>query len=269
MKKNIILIVIESLRYDRLFGSHIPTEYKMSKFLELARDSTTFHKCISVSNSSWMSAAAMLMGNDICYHHNKDFYWTCPYDYATVSNKYSNPLFSILKENGFETFALLCPNSDFGRECGRDIFHHVIDPDTSKKVSTMWGSNEKNIIHCRNKKNIVTKLKSLYKKNNGENLACLIWGHDDHFAFTPNGPMDRLACYKKTSDDLGEIFSFLKNNNYYDNTDIYVIGDHGDTHYAFSEVSNDFCLQHGTTPFHTTTHVPLMVKSHHLRREES
>ena len=268
IKKNILLIVIESLRYDRLFGSHIPSEYKMSKFLELARDSTTFHKCISVSNSSWMSAAAILMGNDKCYQHNSDFYWTCPYDYTTVTNKYSDPLFSILGDNGFKTHALLCPNTDFGVDCGRDIYHNVVDYKTNKKVNTMWGGSDKNIIHCENKKDIVRKLKYFYKKFNGENLAFMIWGHDDHFAFTENGPMDRLECYKNTSDEFGKIFTFLKKNNYYNNTDIYIIGDHGDSHFAFSELSEDFCLQHGTTPFHTTTHVPLIVKSNYLKSGE-
>lgn len=268
-KQNIILIVVESLRYDRLFGSHIPTEYKMSKFLELASDSTVFHKCISVSNSSWMSAAAILMGNDKCYHHNNEFYWQIPFDCMTVYNTYSNPLFYELEENGFQPSAYFCPNTQFGLENSRDILHHVLDQSNVEKVNTIWGSRSENIHYCEDKNDIAQSVISTFEKNDRrESLASFIWAHDDHIAFTPGGPMARLECYVETSDKLGLIFEYLKETDQYDNTDIYIIGDHGDSYFAFSEASPDTSLQHGITPFHTTTHVPLVVKSQYLNKEQ-
>ena len=77
-----------------------------------------------------------------------------------------------------------------------------------------------------------------------------------------------MVCFKETSNQLGRIINHLKKLGVYHKTDIYLYGDHGDSHYAFSEASGDITLQHATTPFHTTTHVPLIVKSNYLNKEE-
>ena len=74
--------------------------------------------------------------------------------------------------------------------------------------------------------------------------------------------------FKETSFQLGRIIKHLKKIGLYNKTDIYLYGDHGDSHYAFSEASGDITLQHATTPFHTSTHVPLVVKNNYLIKEE-
>ena len=72
-QKNVLIFYVESLRYDRLFGTHIPHAYKMNELNDLIGDGTVFHKCINVSNSSFMSTANLLMGNEKCYHHNNNY----------------------------------------------------------------------------------------------------------------------------------------------------------------------------------------------------
>ena len=60
----------------------------------------------------------------------------------------------------------------------------------------------------------------------------------------------------------------LKELKIYDKTDIYILGDHGDSYFAFSESSGDDKLQHACTPFHTSCHVPLLAKSNYLKNED-
>jgi arylsulfatase A-like enzyme len=49
------------------------------------------------------------------------------------------------------------------------------------------------------------------------------------------------------------------------NTDLYIVGNHGDTYYANSEETGETLYQHTTIPFHTTTHVPLIAKCDYLK----
>ena len=263
-RKNILILYVESLRYDRLFGTHIPPKYKMSELNDFINDSTVFHKCINASNSSFMSTANLLMGNEKCYHHNNNYFWQMPVDSCTVVNDYGDPLFSILEQNGFITGAFFSPN----KEVTLIIYYHVIDGVGGKKVGTIWGCSEDTIHIQKSRKQNSDRLIEFISKNKNNNFAAIHCAVDDHFAFTPGGPEARLKCFKETSIQLGRIIKHLKKLDIYDKTDIYLYGDHGDSHYAFSEASGDITLQHATTPFHTTTHVPLIVKSNYLNKEE-
>jgi len=269
-KKNILIFYVESLRYDRLFGTHIPPKYKMSELNDFINDSTVFHKCINASNSSFMSTANILMGNEMCYHHNTNYFWYAPLDSCTVVNDYGDPLFSILEKNGFIPGAFFSPKSghDHDGEFVNIVYYHALDGVGGKKVGTIWGCSLNKIHWAENKKQNADQLIDFISENKNKNFAAFHCAWEDHFASTPGGPEARLKCFKETSNQLGRIINHLKKLGVYHKTDIYLYGDHGDSHYAFSEASHDITLQHATTPFHTTTHVPLIVKSNYLNKEE-
>jgi len=211
-----------------------------------------------------MSSTAMLMGTDMSYQHNEDYYWLCPLDYCTAVNTYGEPLFSILEQNGYETGAFLSPND----EITRPIYHHLVDGDSGDSINTIWGCSLDRIRLSGSKKENTDSLLEFISENQQKRFAAFAWAFDDHLAFTPGGPKARLSCYKETSTLFGKVIEHLKKMGLYESTDIYVIGDHGDTHYSFSEASHDVEIQHATTPFHTTTHVPLLVKSKYIEKGE-
>ena len=263
-RKNILILYVESLRYDRLFGTHIPPKYKMSELNDFINDSTVFHKCINPTNSTFMSTTALLMGNEKCFQHNENYFWQAPLDSCTAVNDYGDPLFSILEKNGFITGAFFSPDKEYAHV----VYFHVINGIGGKKIGTIWGCSLNKIHIKENKKQNADRLIKFISDNKNKNFAAIHCAWEDHLSLTPGGPEARLKCFKETSNQLGRIINHLKKLDLYHKTDIYLYGDHGDTHYAFSEASGDITLQHATTPFHTTTHVPLIVKSNYLNKEE-
>ena len=236
----------------------------MSELNDFINDSTVFHKCINSTNSSFMSTTALLMGNDKCFQHNEDYYWQAPLDSCTAVNDYGDPLFSILEKNGFITGAFFSPDKEYAHI----LYFHVINGIGGKKIGSIWGCSPNKIHIKENKKQNADRLIKFITDNKNNNFAAFHCAWEDHLSLTPGGPEARLRCYKETSNQLGRIINHLKKLGVYHKTDIYLYGDHGDSHYAFSEASHDITLQHGTTPFHTTTHVPLIVKSNYLNKEE-
>jgi len=264
MKNNIMIFMIESLRYDRLFGTHIPKKYQMNEILEFSEDSTRFHKCINVGNSTWSSTVATLMGTDMAYHHNSIYHWQNPLNETTAVNTYSDGLFKILNDNGYETGAFFSPSKEFART----VYYHLLDGLTGKKISTIWGCDEKQIIISKGKEKNFNSIIDFISDNSKKSFATFFQAYDDHFSLAPPGIDGRLECFKETSYFFGNIFKKLKELKIYDKTDIYILGDHGDSYFAFSESSGDDKLQHACTPFHTSCHVPLLAKSNYLKNED-
>ena len=264
IRKNIIILMIESLRYDRLFGRHIPTKYRMDELLELANDATTFHKCINVGNATWTSTVATIMGTDMSYHHNKIYHWQNPLNETTATNNYSDSLYYILNNYGYKTGAFFSPNKEYSRT----VYYDMIDGNTNDRIGPIWGCPIKQINISKTKKDNFNSLINFIELNKKDNFAAFFQAYDDHFSLASPGIVGRLECFKETSYLLGKVIDRLKILRLYDNTDIYILGDHGDSYFAFSEVSGDDKLQHACTPFHTSTHVPFIAKSDYLIKEE-
>lgn len=236
----------------------------MSELNDFLNDSTIFHKCINPTNSTWMSTTGFLMGNEKCFQHNKNYYWQAPLDLCTAVNSYGETLFSILENNGFTTGAFFSPDKEFARI----LYYHVLNGIGGNKVGTIWGCSLDKIHIKKSKRQNADRLIKFISDNKNKNFAAIHCAWEDHFELTPGGPEARLKCFKETSIELGRIIKHLKKLDLYNKTDIYLYGDHGDSHYAFSEASGDITLQHATTPFHTSTHVPLVVKNNYLIKEE-
>ena len=259
-----MIFMIESLRYDRLFGRHIPLKYRMNEVLKLSEISTVFNKCINVGNATWTSTVATLMGTDMAYHHNDIYHWQNPLDETTAINTHSDSLYKILNNHGFKTGAFFSPNKEYART----VYYDLLDEINGNTIGSIWGNDLNEIIISKGKEDNFDSLISFIDSNKENNFGTFFQAYDDHFSLAPPGIQGRLECFKETSYHIGRIIDYLKKIDIFDKTDIYVLGDHGDSYFSFSEVSGDDKLQHACTPFHTSAHVPLIVKSDYLKIEE-
>jgi membrane-anchored protein YejM (alkaline phosphatase superfamily) len=258
--KNVIIFIIESLNHYRTY-LNLSTEYSLPEIKDIAKDGTTFHKCISVSNSSWMTTASILMGNDLCYQHNTNYTWGNAYSDTTVKNTYSDSLFHILKNNDYLTASFSSPA---GKSTGHRLFLYDLIDDEGKRLNSLFGGGDN--FFYNDKKNHFQGICKYIDENKNKNFSILSWTYLDHICLSnTKGPQSRISTYVETSKRIGEVVEKLKELNIYDKTDIYIIGDHGDTFGFYDEVSNQKEM-HGSTPFHTTTHVPLIVKNSNIKK---
>lgn len=266
MSNNVIIIVMESLGYYRAYLNSLAPQYRLTELFDVAKDGTTFHKCISVSNSSWMSTASLIMGNDVCYQHNAAYDWGYKFDQSTVCNTWSDSLFHILRDNGYKIASFTSPA---GKETGYRLFLFDLVDSKKTRIDSMLGSQDNKFYETR--KAHYDGLVDYIKANKENKFAVLSWGYLDHIVVggnnsstTTKGPIARLSCFKETTANIANVIQVLKKENLYDKTDIYIVGDHGDSFYYTRGLTGEKSLQHGTLPMHITTHVPLIVKSSYI-----
>ena len=256
-----MVIVLESLNYYRAYLNSLPKKYSLSGIKELAKDGTTFHKCISVSNSSWMSTSSLFMGTALGYQHNKSYAWGYSYKDTTSRNTYSDSLFHILKNNNYRVASFSSPNHN--DHPGYKLFKFDLVDDQDKRIDSILGSDE--VYSFNTKKEHFSSMTSFLEKNINNKFAIMSWSYLDHLALHKNkNPLGRITSFEETSDYLNNIFNKLKELGIYEKTDIYIIGDHGDTFYLNSDLTQEKDAQHGTLPLHITTHVPLIIKNDYI-----
>lgn len=261
-----MVFVIESLSYYRAYLNSVLPQYRLTELFDFEKDATSFHKCISVSNSSWMSTAAITMGNDVCYQHNTSYDWGHKYDQTTICNRWSDSLFYLLKDNGYNVASFTSPGCD---ETGYRLFLFDLVDLNKKRIGSLFGGNDSYFFNSKHAQQ--NGLIDYIKKNKNNKFATLSWSYLDHIVVggnNPNnrvkGPPDRLSCFKETMINFANVLKVLKEEGIYNTTDIYLIGDHGDSYYYTKGLTGETSLQHGTLPLHITTHVPLVVKSSYL-----
>jgi arylsulfatase A-like enzyme len=263
--KNLIIFVAESLRFDHLWNITLKEKDKMKDVLEFSKDSSIFTKCYSASNSSWMSTACILFGNNKCYQHNKIF-TTDDYSSMTVSEYYSKSLFNILEKNGYSCHAFLSPEANGFKGYRLLKFNTINNEKDNILTGTIWGASQENIINSENKFENTYKVIDTLEKHvlNKTKFAYFIWNFQDNICHGSPSPDGRKKTYVDTSNQFGLIIDKLKEKNIYDNTDIYFISDHGDTYYSNYDQTRENTFMHGCNPFPTTIHVPLLIKNDYI-----
>jgi arylsulfatase A-like enzyme len=191
--KNVILIIVDSVRYYR---TGVDDRDRLDFMDEFKNDSVEFLNAFTSAPSSVMSAAAMFTGLHSAFVSRNYNDWE--FDSSSITS-----LQSILKKNGYEIFSV--DNSKVGREVKRDLI---------LPINKSWFP--KGISHGQFWTNLdVTKiLKNILKKrDNNKKAFFMLWYdcRDD-----PN-----------TSQAVQNAVEAFKEHGIFDNSLVFLTSDHG------------------------------------------
>lgn len=258
-KPNVMIIMIDTLRADHF--SYRGYERETTPFMDsLARSYLDFRKAFAAAPWTPPSVASILTGyypsgHGHLPHQNKKL----AINRGNVLSPSLDLISELLQKAGYQTIMVSSNpwiTEEFGFNQGFDQFHYI------------YKANAKTIL-AKSKK----VLSGLNKK---EPFFLFVLLFDPHNPFEPPAPYNKMfegdlknrtytpelnkeirgydGEIRYTDDQLKLFFDFLKENNLYKNTDIYIVSDHGE---QFRERGS---LGHGKMLHQEETLIPLIVK---------
>ncbi len=254
-RPDVFLITIDTLRADHV-GCYGYKQVQTPNIDHLANQSVRFTEAFTVSPITNSSHASILTGDYPSTHGVRDFG-------APLSAK--TPTWAeLLRSKGYKTAAFigavildskaLAP----GFDRGFDFYDNFPERSQSK---SRWGRVE------RRGMEVVQRAEGWLRAHRAG--PHFVWVHlyDPHDPYEPPAPYN--ATYKSHLYDgeiayadsaLGHFLSFLRQQRWFDNAVVIVVGDHGE---GLGEHNED---THGIFLYDSTTHVPLIIKLPHEER---
>ena len=261
-KHNAIVILIDTLRADHLgvYGYKRDTSPNLDAF---ARENVRAERAISVAPWTPPSAASILTGLSVARHGYN------PVQMESMSKKLGellrddiDTLPEILKAQGYKTAAASASpwvsrefnfsqgfdNFIHERRSGTDVIlnaaRHEVDQFSKDKSSPFFL-----YVHILDPHGPYTPGPKYANMFSGKVEGT--WDYDDETQNTINKYDEEI---RSVDDQLGDFFSYLKQNGLYDNTAIIIVSDHGEQFREHGEAG------HGKMLHIEEVHVPLLVK---------
>lgn len=258
-KPNVILIMIDTLRADHF--SYRGYERETTPFMDsLATNYLDFRKAFAVGPWTPPSVASMLTGLYPSGHgHMPHQSRNVALNRGSVLSPGLNLVSELLRSQGYET-AMVSSNpwitKEFGFDQGFDQFHYFykgkaeVILDKSKDVLSSWSGDKPFFLFA-----LLFDPHNPYEPPPPYNT--MFQGDLKNRTYTPE-LNNVIRAYdgeiRYTDDQLKLFFDFLKANDLYDNTDIYIVADHGE---QFRERGS---LGHGKMLHQEEILVPLIAK---------
>ncbi|MCK5222120.1 MAG: sulfatase, partial [Candidatus Aminicenantes bacterium] len=235
-RKNILLITIDTLRYDRvsIYNDNFVKTPNMDK---LAKKSVIFKRAFAHTPLTLPSHANILTGTTPLYHGISDN------NRFRLDDKFLT-LAEHLKPSGYRTAAFTASfvlNKYFKLDQGFDFYH---GPDKSNELIA---------------EEVVRSSIEWLKDNEGPWFLWIhIWDpHAPYSAPEPFGSRFRSDPYSGevayTDSQLGILFKYIENSGLMKNTAIVLTGDHGEALGDHGE------QEHGYFAYNETIHIPLII----------
>ena len=285
--KNIIILLIDALRIKNLslFGYNKETD----KFLKnLSKDNILFKQHFSTSNATAPAITSILTGK---YPQNHGIIHQLPYTKKEEIEKVERASFwlpSFLKEKGYETICIdwvgqwFKKGFDFyGEEDEEHKFSatyfisakETIDLAISRIKKTQkpffllthfWDTHfpfpNTNYVSIHNENDKIKTLDGIKNESEREYLKKRI---DNIPLYTIQDMIDKYdLSIKQIDNEIQRLCYFLKQNNLFENTIIFVLGDHGD-----SLTEHDIYFNHSGL-YDDSIHVPMLVYIHGFEKKE-
>ncbi len=273
MKPNILLIVLDCVKYDALVDSNLRIKYPHIR--KLAEEGIIYHKAFSTSSWSPPPHASLFTG-------------LYPPEHGVMSDSYldqkNTTLASTLKNKGYFTFGLsdnvhICAKRGFNK--GFDEFFENLNISfnlNNLKESIQKSINKNkpffgfiNLLKAHPPYNLPEKFRSQQLKDIQKNLSedelnkITTLAHKGGYSYmskTMSADLKDWSILRMMYDStvlfndslLGKIISFLKTENVYDNSLIIITSDHGENFGDHNLAYHQFCL------YNSLLHVPLIIK---------
>ncbi|MEN8223040.1 MAG: sulfatase-like hydrolase/transferase [Acidobacteriota bacterium] len=235
-KKNILLVTIDTIRYDRI-GIYSKEFVRTPNIDRLAGKSSVFKRAFAHTPITLPSHANILTGTTPLYHGISDN------NRFRLDDKFLT-LAEHLKENGYKTAAFTASfvlNEYFKLNQGFDLYN---GPEKSRQLTA---------------EEIIKPSVKWIKNNKG---PWFLWIHlwDPHTPYSPPEPFKTIyksdlysgeAAY--TDSQLGIMFDYIENSGLMKNTSIIITGDHGEA------LGDHYELEHGYFAYNATIHIPLII----------
>ena len=235
-RKNILLITIDTLRYDRV-SIYNDNFVKTPNIDKLAKKSVIFKRAFAHTPLTLPSHANILTGTTPLYHGISDN------NRFRLDDKFLT-LAEHLKPSGYRTAAFTASfvlNKYFKLDQGFDLYH---GPDKSNELIA---------------EEVVRSSIEWLKDNEGPWFLWIhIWDpHAPYSAPEPFGSRFRSDPYSGevayTDSQLGILFKYIENSGLMKNTAIVLTGDHGEALGDHGE------QEHGYFAYNETIHIPLII----------
>ena len=240
--KNILLITIDTLRYDRL-SIYDDKFVKTPNIDELAKKGAVFERAFAHTPITLPSHTNILTGTTPLYHGISDN------NRFRLDDKFLT-LAEHLKKNGYKTAAFTASfilNEYFKLNQGFDLYS---GPEKSNELIA---------------EEIIKPSVKWIKENKG---PWFLWIHvwDPHTPYSPPEPFKtRFSSdlysgeVAYTDSQLGVLFNYLENARLMKDTSIIITGDHGEALGDHGE------REHGYFAYNETIHIPLIIYDHSLK----
>ncbi len=243
---NVLLITIDTLRYDRL--SIYSDKYSKTPNIDkVAKDSFIFTRGFAHNPVTLPSHTNIMTGTTPLYHGISD-------NSGFVLEKRFLTLAEHLKDNGYETGAFIGAfplDSRFGLNQGFDLYDDNYGTHSSLELFFVERKAEKVIDPAMN-----------WLSERGKKWFCWVHIFDPHQPYLPPPPYDNQYKDDLYSGEvayvdaaLGKLFNYLRDNGKYDNTLIIITGDHGE---ALGEKGEK---THAYFAYNNTIHIPFIIKT--------
>lgn len=253
--RHIVLISIDTCRADHL-GCYGYSRKTSPNIDTLAAESVLFNHAVAPVPITLPSHSSMLTGTIPPYHKVRD---NSSYRLAAANVT----LAEILKDNGFVTGAIIGAfvlDSQFGLDQGFDTYNDNL---LKKQMSKLFHfANE-----CR-AEDVTYAANTWLEKHRDDKFFLFLHYFDPHFPYEPHERFSfkTYPFFTSTTKDLydgevaytdhciGQVIKKLKNLGLYDSTMIVLTSDHGEGLGEHSELSHAYFI------YHSTLHVPLIIK---------
>lgn len=252
--RHVVLISIDTCRADHL-GCYGYSRKTSPNLDALAADGVLFNHAVAPVPITLPSHSSMLTGTIPPYHGVRD---NSSYRLAGANLT----LAEISRENGFVTGAVIGAfvlDSQFGLDQGFDTYN-----DSLRKENKAFSI----LINERKGEEVTLSANGWLEKHRGDNFFLFLHYFDPHYPYELHKrflftSIPFLALQKDKYDSeiaytdscIGRVINKLKDLNLYDSTLLIVTADHGESLGEHSESS------HGYFIYHSTLHVPLIVKA--------
>jgi arylsulfatase A-like enzyme/Flp pilus assembly protein TadD len=251
-KLNVLLITIDTLRADRLscYGSQNP---KTPHIDRLAERGVLFSRAFANTPTTLPSHANILLGTTPNYHGvHENLNFTVNRELLTLAEH--------LKSSGFATGAFVGAyplDARFGLSQGFGVY----DDNYSRTHSVNLASLE------RNAEEVIGSALAWLE---GRRSSWFLWIHcwDPHAPYEPPEPFK--TQYKENSYEgevayvdavLGELFTYMNENNLFESTLVVFTGDHGESLGQHGEKT------HGYFAYNSSTWIPLIIALPHTAQD--
>jgi len=247
---NVILIVIDTLRADRL--SCYSEKYVQTPNIDrLAQEGVVFESCISQTPLTLPAVTTILSGTYPLYHQVRD-------NGGFVAPQKLTLLSEILSKHNYSTSAFIGAyvlHSKWGLNQGFDIYSDMFKDESGDKIISLDEIQKRAA-------EVLQDASSWLAKNKDKKFFSLIHLYDPHASYDPPSPFKEKyidAPYEGevayTDEELGKFFDFLKKEGLWDKTLIVLTGDHGESLWEHREET------HGFFVYDSTVWVPLIIKT--------
>ncbi|MBT3222916.1 MAG: sulfatase, partial [Proteobacteria bacterium] len=245
---NVVLITLDTVRADHI-GCYGHDKAKTPVIDELASEGMLFERAMSVAPITMPTHSSILTGQ-YPYRHGARNNGSFPLDTAatTLAERFS--------QKGYDTVAMVSAmvlDSKYGLDQGFDVY----DDD-------LYAGGAQKMFMFKEVRAEITVDKAIAQLRSAElDSPFFMWMHlfDAHADHQPPPPYDVLFLDQPYDGEiayvdkqLGRLFHAMKEDGLYDDTTIVLVADHGDSLGDHGEQT------HGIFVYHSTTHVPLIVK---------